>query len=157
MKKIDDYPEIKSVLDKCYEEIQTVTGKKCYVKFIIKFRDIDTDNLKRIICRACEVTWEQVTGSYSGGGVIIARHLYCYYARLIQEKSFPRIASEINRVYMTVMASCKRVQDMIDSNDELYMHYISKIEILINKHYDNEVKAEQQRVSGFVPTAGDRG
>lgn len=144
MKKIEDYPEIKAILDKCADDIQAVAGKKCYVKFTIKFRDIDTDTMRRIICRVCQVTWEQVVGDVRGGPVIIARHLYCYFARFVQKKSFPQIGTEINRAHMTVMASCERMQNMIDTKDDLYMHYINSVEALINKHYEHEAQTQQQ-------------
>lgn len=133
MKKIEEYPAIKAILDKCYEDIQRVTGKKVSVNFSLKFREVDTPQLRFIVAKCCGVTWEQITSDKSGGMVIIARQLYCFFARIIQNKTLEGIGNEINRKHETVSYSLERMQAMIDTNDELYMPYVKAIEEAINK------------------------
>lgn len=133
MKKIEEYPAIKAILDKCHDDIQRVAGKKVYVKFFLKFREIDTDTLRRIVCTSCSVPWETVISEKGGGMVIIARQLYCFFALFVQQKAAAVVAREINRDQNTVKYAAERVQSMIDTNDELYMPYIKAVEDRINK------------------------
>lgn len=134
MRKIEDYPKIKAILDKCYDDIQLWSQKKVSVKFSLKFLEIDTDTLRKIVCTSCGVSWETITSEKTGGMVTIARQLYCFFAIHVQQKDAGIVAHEINRNKTdAVKYAADRVQAMIDTNDELYMPYIKVVEDRINK------------------------
>lgn len=130
---IQKIPGLQPILDKCFHDIQQATGKKVSVVFKLIFREVDAAQLRHIICKACEVSWEQLAGESRKGSVIIARQLYMYFARTVQRKSLQAIGGEINRDHTTVIMAVKKIENMIDTNDELYMPYIKIIEEQINK------------------------
>jgi len=86
-----------------------------------------------IVCRNCEVSKEDVIRGPRKSSIIIARHLYCWFAMNLSGKTSIEIGNSINRDHSTVLHARDKVQNMIDTNDELYMPYYTPISEQVNK------------------------
>ncbi len=135
--EIQKIPGVQEILDKCHAEIQALTGYKVTLNFSLKFHYLSTRVLAGIITDVCEVSWEQVTGSSRKGVLVIARHLYCYFAKEVQKKKYIQIGQILERDHTTVMHSVNHVKNMVEVSDELYMTYFSEIEKRINKYLES--------------------
>ena len=119
---------LKEILNECQEKIEEVLGLKVKVYCRQEFPYLNTLELKIIICETCEVMWEEVVSSGKGEHIKIARQLYCYFAYTVQGKTVTLIGKTVNRDHTTVIHSCKRVQDMIDTKDGTYMPYYLEVQ-----------------------------
>jgi chromosomal replication initiation ATPase DnaA len=131
---IDKIPGLKDVLIKCRKEIEVLMGKEVTVFFKIKVRHLTTNDLARIICEVCEVKWEQVISESRKAPLVMARHFFIFFSLRYQKKTQDQIAVVINRDdHSTVIHARDKIQNMLDTNDELYMPYYTEIDKRINE------------------------
>lgn len=131
--KIERIPGLKDLLDKCYDDIATLTGKRVSVTFNIKFKEVTADHLRHIICRVCEVSWEDILTGPRKGSIIIARQLFCWFAMNVAGITCTETARILNKNHATILVSRDKVQNMIDTDDELYMVYFKPVNEAVNK------------------------
>jgi chromosomal replication initiation ATPase DnaA len=134
MSQTKEIPGIRDVLVKCRQGIESILGKEVTVFFKIKVRHLSTNDLARIICEVCEVKWEQVISESRKAPIVMARHLFIYFSLRYQKKTQDQIAVVINRDdHSTVIHARDKIQNMVDTNDELYMPYFTEIDKRINE------------------------
>lgn len=134
MTAFEKWPGLKDILDKCIYECETLIGKKVSVKFSLKFHHLTTEQLATIICDVCEVKWEQVISESRKASIILARHLFCYFAFTVQKKTLWEIAHIIHRTdHSTIVHARDKVKKMIETNDEMYMPAFQAVEDRINE------------------------
>jgi chromosomal replication initiation ATPase DnaA len=134
MSQTKEIPGIRDVLVKCRQGIESILGKEVTVFFKIKVRHLSTNDLARIICEVCEVKWEQVISDSRKAPIVMARHLFIYFSLRYQKKTQDQIAVVINRDdHSTVIHARDKIQNMVDTNDELYMPYFTEIDKRINE------------------------
>ncbi len=134
MNAIDRVPGLQEILDECKNKIENLTGEKVSIHYTIKFHHLATSDLARFICEICEVSWEKVASDSRKAQYIIARHLYCYFARTVQKKTLKHIAEVLGgRDHTTIIHAVDKVKTMIEINDELYIHPYNEIQKLITQ------------------------
>ena len=126
--EIDKIPGLKDLLRRCQEDIEKLTNTPVTVFYRIKFHHLSTNDLIRIICDVCEVTWQQVTSDSRKAHYVIARQLYCYIAFTVQKKQLVAIAKILGRDHTSIIHSRDKVINMKATNDELYMVPLLEIE-----------------------------
>ena len=89
---------------------------------------------------------EKVFGKDRHRDIMAARHLFCYMAKLHTDCTLMNIGQYINRDHTTVINSIKVVNDMIDTNYEVFVDLVHKCDDYINREFKKE---HEMRV--FVP------
>lgn len=134
MNIVEKYPGIQDALIECRDKVEAITGKKVTIDFKFKFHYLSVDMLATIICNACGVTWEEVISERRKAPIIIARHLFCYFAFFTLKKTLWDIAKIIQREdHSTIVHARDKVANMISTKDDLYMPLIEEVENQINE------------------------
>jgi chromosomal replication initiation ATPase DnaA len=148
MKKIPDIdkiPGLKDVLSECRKKVEELVGHKVTIHFNLKFHHLPSAELARIICQVCEVSWEQVISENRKAPIVIARHLYAFFALKVQKKALWQVQEALGRAdHSTICHARDKVQRMIDSQDDLYMPFITECEKRIGEFIDNMVENESE-------------
>lgn len=134
MNTVDKYPGLQEVLDECQEKAEKIVGKKLTINFSIRFKHLPTDVLATIVCNVCEVMWTQVISDSRKANIVLARHLYCYFAAMVQKKTLYDIANILKKADHTVVIHARdKVKKMIEVQDEIYVPAFNEIEKRINE------------------------
>lgn len=129
LKTVKDIPGLREVLDECANKVQDILGKPVTILYKLKVHHISTEELCRIVCEVCEVSWMQITSERRDRHIVVARHLYCYIACTYQNKTLTRIAEIIKqKSHTSVFHAVNKVKAMIINNDELYTKPLEIIE-----------------------------
>ena len=103
---------------------------------------INNKKLLSIILVICGVTSEAFYSDKRGRRLVIARHLFCYIARVKLGYKLVQIAQFIQRDHTTVMHAIKTVTNLLDINDaEVQSLYIAVIEA-ITKEYELPIRLD---------------
>ena len=81
-------------------------------------------NLLIDICKVTGISVDGVLKKNRSGEFVIARQLYCYYARLMGF-GLAEIGMIINRDHSTVLYSINKVNELIQVKDKKMMNYIN--------------------------------
>lgn len=138
--EIDKVPGLRAILNKCQEDIEQLTKLPVTVYYRIKFHHLSSPDLIRIICEVCDVSWEQIKSNFRKSHYVIARQLYCWFAFQVQKKKLCTIAEKIGRDHTSVIHSRDKVQNMIETNDELYMEPFQEIQRRIDEIMEASIK-----------------
>ena len=98
------------------------------------------------------VSGEKVFGKDRHRDIMAARHLFCYMAKLHTDCTLMNIGKYINRDHTTVINSIKVVNDMIDTNYEVFVDLVHKCDMYINREFKKEYEMKV-----FVPYSVDLG
>jgi chromosomal replication initiation ATPase DnaA len=132
--KINKIPGLKEILDDCKCRVEALTGEKVTIHYSLRFHLLTTPQLQSIICSVCEVDWQQIISESRKAPIIIARHLYCYYAFTMQRKTLWQIAMILQRTdHSTIIHARDKVIRMIETKDDLYGPIINEIEQKISE------------------------
>jgi chromosomal replication initiator protein len=78
------------------------------------------DALKCAIVEVFGEDWVKIISRRRTRELVMARQLYCWYARFFVKMSFKKIAKNIGgKDHTTAMHGCHTVQDLLDSKDAL--------------------------------------
>lgn len=131
--EIDKVPGLRQILDQCQKDIMELTGIPVTVSYKLKFHHLSTSSLIQIICEVCEVSWVNVMSKNRKISLVVARHLFIYFSLLYQKKTLTTIADFLQyKDHTTVIHARDKVQNMIDSHDDLYMPLIIEIKTRID-------------------------
>lgn len=134
MKTIKDFPEVQAALDECQAKVQDLLGKPVTVSFKLKIHTLTTERLAEIICDVCEVPWHMLISESRNGQLVMARHMYCYFAATLQKKTLWDIAKILKRRdHTTIVHARDKIKDMIETKDGTYFPIYLAIEERINE------------------------
>ena len=103
---------------------------------------INNNKLLNIILVVCGVSKEHFYSDKRGRRLVIARHLFCYIARVKLGSKLVAIAQFIDRDHTTVMHGIKTVENLLSINDnEVQSLYLAVIEA-ITKEYELPIRLD---------------
>jgi|SRR5579859_1303927 len=92
------------------------------------------ESIMWIVCQELNVTEEEIKGDNRKERIKDARHIACYLSQKTGCYSLKKIATWLNYDDHTpVIHACKRIQDMIDTNDEIIVTKLNKCRIALFK------------------------
>ena len=130
---IDKVPGLREILNKCQQDIEELTKIPVSVFYRMKFHHLSTSDLTRIVCQVCEVTWVDILSQSRTAHIVIARHLYCYFAVTVQKKSLELVGKILHRDHTSIIHARDKIIAMKQNNDELYMTPYFEIERRIDE------------------------
>jgi chromosomal replication initiation ATPase DnaA len=134
MKTIQDFPGLQEALDECQTKVQDIIGKPVTVSFKLKIHTLTTERLANIICEVCEVPWHLLKSESRKGNIVIARHMFCFFAATVQRKTLWSIAQVLHRTdHTTIVHARNKIKDMIETKDGTYYPIYLAIEEKINE------------------------
>jgi chromosomal replication initiation ATPase DnaA len=125
---------IKLVMESTSQQLRDILGKPVTLIYKIKVNDISPEHIIQTVCKICNTTWSAITSESRQQKVIVPRQLtawllarYCGYTR-------EKIAKEFGKAdHSVVTHMIHRVNEMLDTKDELYLQPLQAIENCILK------------------------
>lgn len=125
---------IKEVMDNTSKQLKDILGKPVTLIYKLKVNDISAEHIIQTVCKVCNITWSKMMDKSKSLEVVVPRQItawllarYCGYT---QEK----IAQEFGKADHSVVSHMiQRVNEMLDTNDELYTRPLKTIESCILK------------------------
>lgn len=144
MLNIYQAPGVQDIIFAAQSEISNIMGKDIQLipqevltklpERTLQERDI---KLRSIICDACDVTWQQLTSKRRDRRFVLARQLYCVYARNLFKFSLKHIGFIIGeRDHTTVIHSCQTINDLVAVEDIAVMEKMNQINLNIFSIYE---------------------
>ena len=106
---------------------------------IILLEPLSLEIIMETVCRELGVSEAEVRGRSRKEPIKDARHLVCFYSRQTKAYSLKAIASWLNYDDHTpVIHACHRIQDMIDTQDEVILAKLNQCKTaLLNAQINN--------------------
>jgi chromosomal replication initiation ATPase DnaA len=127
-------PAVNEILNKCKTEIEQIL--KCQVNVFCRIGHelVGEAELKNIVCEICEIDQAQLLNSDRTRHIVIARHLYCYFASNVLRHTYKRIGDALGkRDHTTAIHGKAKVADMIYVHDHLYMPAFKEVQARLNE------------------------
>jgi chromosomal replication initiation ATPase DnaA len=86
------------------------------------------------VCLAVGVSIENIGSKSRQVKTVMARHIYCYYARKTTGRYFSDIGALIHRDHATVIQSIIKIENLISVKDKMTVELVNKIEENIQKN-----------------------
>jgi chromosomal replication initiation ATPase DnaA len=135
MRQSTEIPGVREVLKDCQQKLEAIIGEKLTVFFRIRINQISVDDLARIVCSVCDVSWKDILEGDRRAQYVIARHLFCYFSVERLRRPCTKVAALIGRDHSSVLSARDKIRDMIDTRDEVYHPLIEEIEEEIGKRF----------------------
>jgi len=74
-------------------------------------KNIEPKKILNIICNHYDVSQDLIVSSNRQNHMVIARQMYCYFAKKYSDKSYRFIGELINRDHCTVIFSIKKIEE----------------------------------------------
>jgi chromosomal replication initiation ATPase DnaA len=117
---INIIPGLKELLDETQEKIQSLIGKPVSVHYEIRKHESSLLDLMDMVSAVGGVSVEEIKGHTRERRVLVWRQVYCWYGYHWCKRTLKEVGVSINRDHTTVITAIDRVNNMIDTNDELY-------------------------------------
>jgi chromosomal replication initiation ATPase DnaA len=122
---------VNEILDKAKQDITNAIGRPATLVVRLKINHLNEELIIQQVCTTCKVTWSQVINKGNERPFVIARHLICWlithYCGYIHEKT----AALIHRDRTTVIYAIEKVNNMLETNDAMYVEPLQTIEKLL--------------------------
>lgn len=132
-KTIDDFPNVKTILDKCAVDVQQELGVPVIVFYKIDVRKRTAEQISNAVCNVCGVTWPMILSNKRYHNITIARQMFCWFGYQYLGISLAAIGKIINRDHTTVIHSKDLIADMIETKNNEYITIHDQINALINQ------------------------
>jgi chromosomal replication initiation ATPase DnaA len=127
--KIKGVPtSVQSIIKEAEERIYEVLKRPVNVYYTLKIHNITNDIIIAAICQEFNLTWSDIIKKNKEHPVLIARQLYVWLVRNYTGKTTNEIGRRLGRDYATALNSMKKVNEMIQSGDALYLIPLQNIE-----------------------------
>jgi chromosomal replication initiation ATPase DnaA len=133
MTSIDTIPGLRAVLDRTQEEIQALIGQPVTVRYTINGHRYSLDELAAIVCETALIKVDDLKGKCQEQTFVIPRQIFCWFSMYWLNNQLVTTGNFINRDHTTVMASKKRVDDMLDTNDNIYCELMERVKARLIK------------------------
>lgn len=137
MRVKENIPGVTETLEQCKERIEGIIGQKVNVYYEMDYGFLKSTEMALIVCEVCNVSWEQLASKSRRRQIVMARHFYCYFSYTTQSRTLQSIANTLGIDHSTVIHARKSIEDMIDSNDSLYMPHYLDIKRMIHDKMPN--------------------
>jgi chromosomal replication initiation ATPase DnaA len=110
-------------------EIEAYIGREVFLE-VIGVAQIDrTELIQKIICGEFGVTWPDITGHRRWVNLVLARHFYCYYAKLFMGHGPRVLGNTINKDHSTTIHGVNKLNVLLSVKDPITQrHYESLTE-----------------------------
>lgn len=122
------------------KEMEGVLGVEVEVEYKIKKREAALDKLAKIVCFTCNVQWNDIISPRRTHDLMIARQIFCWFAKVILKNGYVRIGRFVHRDHATVMYSRKVIDRMIVTNDDMYMKPLREINDMLGNIPSSETE-----------------
>lgn len=131
---IEKQLRIKEVMDNTSKQLKEILGKPVTLIYKIKVNDISAEHIIQTVCKICNITWSEMIGKTKTNHVVVPRQLTAWLLALYCGYTREKIAQEFGKADHSVITHMiQRVNDMLDTNDELYTRPLKTIESCILK------------------------
>lgn len=131
-------PAVKNILRDARQKVERIVQRPLSIglvevrnkpAFVCNSPKVDAEKLRlqNIICNVCGVYWWEITGKSRKKNIVVARQMYCVYARTFLKKSLVNIGYDIEKDHTTVIHSLQTVQNMLDTDDQLWVEKFERI------------------------------
>jgi chromosomal replication initiation ATPase DnaA len=117
-----------SILKETEEKIYQVLKRPVNVQYTVKIHNISNDIIVNAICDEFNLTWSDIIKRNKEHPILIARQLYAWLSRNYTGKSTNEIGRRLGQDHSTAINSLKKVNDMIQAGDPLYLIPLRNIE-----------------------------
>jgi hypothetical protein len=101
---------------------------------------IDLLGVAKAVEELSGLTMEEIRRKDRRRKVVMARHVFMYLARTNMDVSLCAIARFLGVDHTTVINGINRIQNMIDTNDELYLEFLLAVRRRVYELCDNPTK-----------------
>jgi chromosomal replication initiation ATPase DnaA len=122
---------VNDIIEKAKQDITNAIGRTATIILRLKVNHLNPELIIQQVCTTCKVTWSQVVNKGREREYVTPRHLICWlithYCGLTPDK----IAQFIHRDRTTVLYAIENVNNMLDTNNPMYVHPLVEIEKLL--------------------------
>lgn len=130
---------VNAVLNDTKKRLTEIIGKPVSVIYRIKVNDISPDHIIQTVCRVCNTTWSRILDKTRQREVTVPRQLIAWMMYNYCGLTHRMIALKFgNDDHTFSVHMVERVNDMIATNDELYMQPLRIVESCILKLTDGQ-------------------
>lgn len=149
---------VSEVIERAQDAISFLSGRKVSLMIIVLNEGAESEKLRKrdillrqIILDVCEVeSWEKLISKDRKRELVIARQLYCYYAKQVLGSSLKTIGKAVGgRDHTTAIHSIQTIKDLVCTKDADLLNSMKQIEnkIKVNIYED---QAHSHTVSDTV-------
>lgn len=117
----DVLPAINTIIEEAEKKLSMLCSFPITLQIKGNFKSLPQLLLQRTICEVCGVLWEEVTGEGARRNIVMARHLYCYFAKHFLKLKPVRIAEDICKDHATVLKAIITIKNRLLVNDGITM------------------------------------
>ena len=123
---------------------------------------VNLENVLEAVVNVSGVTGEKILGKRRDKDIASARHIFCYLGRSHTNASLEAIGKFLGKDHTTVINSIKVVNDMLDTEYEVFVDMVNECNNYITKEFkkDYEMKVflpygvELVKIKGFLEGMG---
>jgi chromosomal replication initiation ATPase DnaA len=129
-KTIND-PSVKSIIDKCAEDLEKEIGLpvKVYYNTAINYKK--REEIIEAVCNVCNVTWSMVQRADRHRNIVTARQIYSWVCTMIFNRGVVEVGKDLGQDHTSVIHHRERINDLISIGDLEVIDMINKVKAML--------------------------
>ncbi|MGN6438520.1 MAG: helix-turn-helix domain-containing protein [Agriterribacter sp.] len=133
--------DIQTVLKSAGESIAQLIGREVEVFYRLKDNRVNVTTIWNAVLAVTGVSDQSIMGKARYKEIVSARQLFCYLAKRYTGLTLVEIGKYLGgRDHTTVIHSLQRMNELIDSNDDIVIDMIAKVEAYFSSLCINPLK-----------------
>jgi chromosomal replication initiation ATPase DnaA len=125
-------PAINHIISSTESQLERIIGIPVRLRMRLLNDEINETFIQSLVCEQFEVSWPELLSESRKAHLVAARGVYWWLCRKYTGATLTKLASEFHRDHTTVLHATQKVNDLIDSKDNVILPKLKAIEININ-------------------------
>ena len=130
--------QVTTIMDEARIKLGQALGVPVSVLYTLRFNNIDPAHICQTVCKVCDLYFSDVVSGNTKKEFVVARKLIAWLCDSYCQLSETEIAKILHCDRTTIYKQVQYVNDMIETNDDLYLIPLRKAEEIILRKAKNE-------------------